>query len=422
VKIPGFDVNRRSLSYRTRKSLRCLPPIVLICASILMACLLWAPAAVAQEMPVDHHTMSHDAAWTWTADGNAFFGYNAQLRQFLDYRVWESQNWLMLSGRRMFGRGALDLTGMFSGERLTMQRKGSPQLFQTGETYQQQPLVNYQHPHDLFMGVGATYRITAGRARYIVGADLVGAPTLGPTGFMHRESARDNPQVPLTHHFLDSTHSTPGVVRGGIEVGPLTLESSVFRGSEPDENRLNIERPRLDSWAARAQYQRGAWHAQVSGGHMHEPEWYEPYDVTRITASLSFDGSPYNRPMHVTLAWGGNREFNGFNGNADGYLAEGTIGLTGRSSLYGRAEVADKDVLGVSPHVKGQSHRHVFYKIRAGTLGYVHEVSDRWGRMGIGADVTLYHIPGGLQPFWGGSRSFHAFLRWRSSTSHAHMD
>ena len=35
------------------------------------------------------------------------------------------------------------------------------------------------------------------RVRYVFGADLVGSPTLGPTPFMHRESARNNPQVPI---------------------------------------------------------------------------------------------------------------------------------------------------------------------------------------------------------------------------------
>ena len=50
---------------------------------------------------------------------------------------------------------------------------------------------------------------------------------LGPTPFMHRESARDNPQAPLAHHYLDSTHITPGVLTGGAEVGRLLLEALV---------------------------------------------------------------------------------------------------------------------------------------------------------------------------------------------------
>ena len=51
---------------------------------------------------------------------------------------------------------------------------------------------------------------------YVFGAYAVGEATLGPTAFMHRESARDNPQVPLAHHDLDSTHISEGVIRGGV--------------------------------------------------------------------------------------------------------------------------------------------------------------------------------------------------------------
>ena len=73
------------------------------------------------------------------------------------------------------------------------------------------------------MNLGATYRFVRPGVSYVIGADLVGTPTLGPTPFMHRASGRDNPQVPLTHHHLDSTHSTPGVVRGGVEIGTFTF-------------------------------------------------------------------------------------------------------------------------------------------------------------------------------------------------------
>lgn len=352
-----------------------------------------------------------------------FFGFNHQQRQFLDFSAWESQNWLMVDGDRPIGRGHLILDAMISLEPFTLHAQGSPQLFQTGESYQQVPLVNYQHPHDLVMGLGATYRYTHARATYFAGADLVGSPTLGPTTFMHRESARDNPQVPLTHHFMDSTHITPGVVRAGVEIGSLTFESSAFRGAEPNEDRLDVERPRLDSWAARIAWNRGVWHAQVSGGHMRQPEWFEPYDLTRITASLAFNGEVRSRPLSVTFAWGGNREFNGFNGNADGYLLEWDARVAHASTLYGRAEVADKELFGLGAHPRGLSHRHVNFKIGAVTLGYVRDVpvSDRWGRLGIGADATVYKMPDDLLQYWAGSHSYRVFLRWRPRASQAHV-
>lgn len=270
---------------------------------VTMAFCAVAAAAWAQDDPANHqhHHEAPSNTWTWTTDANVFAGYNYQERHFADFSAWESQNWFMAGASRSIRTGRLTIASMISLEPFTLNAHGSPQLFQTGESYQRTPLLNYQHPHDLLMELGATYARPVGGLRSYVGADLVGSPTLGPVPFMHRESARSDPQVPLTHHFMDATHSTWGVIRGGVSVGAVTLESSVFRGEEPDENRLNIERPRLDSWAARVQYNAGAWHAQFSGGHLHQPEWFDPFDVTLLTASLAFDGPLKSRPLNVTL-------------------------------------------------------------------------------------------------------------------------
>src|SRR4051812_5861002 len=265
--------------------------------------------------PPEHHHQADPPAggsWSWTADGNAFFGWNKQQRKYADFSAWESQNWLMLAGDRRTGPGALSIQGMLSLEPFTLHDIGSPQLFQTGESFQQTPLVNYQHPHDLIMALGGTYRIERPRLAYLFGAWLVGSPALGPTAFMHRDSARDNPQAPLSHHSMDSTHITPGVLTFGIARGPLTLEGSAFRGEEPDEDRLNIEQPRLNSWSTRLGWRRGPWEAQVSGGRLHDPEWFEPYMTTRLTASVGFNGSVASRPLAATVAWGENRENNGY--------------------------------------------------------------------------------------------------------------
>jgi hypothetical protein len=399
-------------------------------AIALVLCTL-ATTASAQDDPSDHHDDQPEhhqdasiATWTWATDANVFVGYNYQERHFADFSAWESQNWFMVSGAHRLGEGRLTFASMLSLEPFTMHAHGSPQLFQTGESYQRMPLLNYQHPHDLVMELGATYERPVGRLRSYLGADLVGSPTLGPIPFMHRESARSNPQVPLTHHFMDATHITTGVIRGGVAFGAVTVESSAFRGQEPDEDRLNIERPRLDSWAVRAQYNAGPWHAQFSGGHLHQPEWFDPFDVTLLTASVGFDGEVKSHPLDVTVAWGGHREFNGFNGNADGYLAEGQLGVSGRSTIYWRAEYTGKDLF-VDVHPKGFSHRTIIYELGAFTAGYLRDISvTRAGRFGVGADATVYQIPDILLPFWASSRSFHVFLRWRpvGVVPHSHMN
>jgi len=357
-----------------------------------------------------------------TGDANVFFGYNYQQRQFADFSAWESQNWFMGSAARDAGPGQLTLMGMLSLEPWTMDPMGSPQLFQTGESYQSVPLVNYQHQHDFVMGLGATWRVDRGSFAYSIGADLVGEPALGPTAFMHRASARNNPQVPLTHHYLDSTHVTPGVLRGLFETGDFTFEASAFRGAEPDENRKNIETPQLDSWSARVGWTRGPWSAQVSGGHLHAPEWFEPYDVTRLTASVDFNGTAASRPLSATLAWGENRQEVVANGVSDGFLLEWDYGLTPATFLYGRAEVTEKELFGLGLHPAGFQHPHLYSHIDALTLGLVRDLplDPRAGRLGIGGDVTLYHMSADAEAFWAGSHSYHVFLRWRPSTMAHH--
>jgi hypothetical protein len=392
-----------------------------------LACLaLAARPAPAQEAPLAADQHDHMAvaasAWRWRNDANAFFGFNYQHRKFTDFRAWESQNWFMLAGDREVRGGHLSLTGMASLEPFTLKALGSPQVFQTGEAYHGAPLIDYQHPHDLLMQLGATYRREARGVAATFGADLVGSPAIGPTPFMHRASARNNPTVPLTHHYLDSTHITTGVVRGGLGARGATIEASVFRGEEPNENRLNIDRPRLNSWSVRGGWRRGAWSAQLSGARLHQPESYDPFDITRLTASIEFAGTLRSRPVAGMIAWGENREIHG---TLDGYLLEWDAQLAASGTFYGRGELAAKDVLGLgSFHPKGFIHFHPISRVAAGTLGFVWDLPHvRRGRLGLGGDVTAYHVSENLLVPYGAPLSVHLFLRWRPTTapSHEHL-
>ena len=62
----------------------------------------------------------------------------------------------------------------------------------------------------------------------------------------------DLPEAPISHHWLDSTHITFGVLTGGIVLDRVKLEVSRFNGREPDQHRWNIETGPLDSTAVRA--------------------------------------------------------------------------------------------------------------------------------------------------------------------------
>ena len=370
--------------------------------------------------------------WTWTGDANVFAGYNNQQRKFANSTSVESQNWFMVSGAHDDSVGTLTVNLMLSLEPLTVGHLvwvgdtrvyagGSPQLFQTGESYNQIPLVNYQHPHDLFMEMGASYKIDTSSAAYTLTADVVGAPALGPTAFMHRESARDNPQAPLGHHYMDSTHISYGVLTGGVGLGNFTIEASAFRGEEPDENRYNIEAPKLDSYSGRLSWSSGPWEAQVSAGHLHQPEWFEPYDETRITASVGYQGALGSHPLAATLIWGENRDAVVTNGVSDCFLFEWDLHLAGRLTTYGRAEVVEKEILGLGYHPFGFAHPHVYSHIDALTIGLVEDVvNGPLGRFGVGGDATLYHMSPDLLTYWEGSSSYHVFLRWRPNAGGHH--
>ncbi|HZR25586.1 MAG TPA: hypothetical protein VFA59_18460 [Vicinamibacterales bacterium] len=377
-------------------------------------------------------SVCHAQDWTWSTDANVFVGFNYQQRLFADFSAVESQNWFMLDGTHEDNVGTLSLLAMASLEPLTVGHfdyagsnkvdpGGSPELFQTGESYKQLPLANTQHPHDLVMTLGASYRIQQPSVAYTFGAWIVGSPALGPTAFMHRDSARDNPSVPLSHHWLDATHISYGVLTGGVESHGVTIEASAFRGEEPDENRYNIEAPKLDSYSARVSWQSGPWQAQFSAGHLHVPEWFEPYDETRVTASVEYSGVLGSRPLSATFAWGENRDAVVINGVSDNFLLEWDLNAASKTFFYGRAEVSEKEILGLGFHPLGFLHPHVYSHIDALTLGLVRDVVDgSVGRVGVGGDVTLYHMSPDLLPFWAGSHSYHVFLRWRPNASGHH--
>ena len=104
-------------------------------------------------------------------------------------------------------------------------KKGYPLLLQTGETADgTTQLVDRQHPHDLFMELSASYSRPIGQgASAFVYAGLPGEPAYGPPAFMHRQSGMDSPEAPISHHWLDSTHVTFGVVTAGYSDGPWKI-------------------------------------------------------------------------------------------------------------------------------------------------------------------------------------------------------
>ncbi|HEX4913491.1 MAG TPA: hypothetical protein VFV51_06025 [Vicinamibacterales bacterium] len=384
---------------------------------ILWLQVVLAPAAAAQDAAHQHDTGS--SAWQWGVDGNAFFGYNYQYRKFTDFDEWESQNWLMTTLSRSFGSASqLRLDAMFSFEPFTLRDIGSPQVFQTGETYQGAPLIDYQHPHDLIMNLGAEYSRSVGAATMVVQGYLVGPAPIGPPVFMHRPSAAENPQAPLSHHNLDATHITPGVITVGLEHAGFTFEAGAFHGREPDEDRLDLDTAALDSYGARLSWADGAWDLQISAADLETPETNSPYDASRITASVSYFKGDSNRSIAWMAAFGQNREVFG---NLEAYLLEGTRRFS-KNALYMRAETVEKDILDAGFHPSGINHAHRPSLVSALTIGYVRDVvSKAWGTFGLGADATGYIVPDNLKESYGSPASFHFFVRYRGRAGAVHI-
>ncbi len=333
----------------------------------------------------------------------------------------ESANWFMPMAYHKVGKGTLQLRGMFSAEPFTFPPGGSPLLFQTGETYKGQPLIDRQHPHDLFMELSAQYTLSLSeRGTWFAYFGYPGEPALGPVAFMHRASASENPSATLSHHLQDSTHISFGVLTTGFTYRWIKLEGSIFNGREPDENRYDFDSHRWNSRSARLSLiPNKNWTMQVSHGFLRSPEGQEPQtDIRRTTASVQ-----YNRPFHrgnwaAAFIWGRNHASSpGEIHNLNGYTAESTVNFLDKNYFYTRLELVDKDDL-LRPADRarlGITQTHPSFRIGAYTFGGVRDVwnTDKLS-FGVGSDVTFYSTPVVLDRIYGSNPvSWRLFLRLR---------
>ncbi|MBW8777790.1 MAG: hypothetical protein JF585_01045 [Burkholderiales bacterium] len=315
---------------------------------------------------------------------------------------WFTESMAMLMAQRPLGQGKFGLRAMLSLDP-TMGKSGYPLLFETGETANgTTPLVDRQHPHDAFMELSASYSLPVGRdsAVFVYGG-LPGEPALGPSAFMHRFSGMRNPEAPLTHHWLDSTHITFGVLTLGGSSGPWKFEASSFNGREPDQNRWDIETREFDSWSTRLSFNpTAAWSMQVSYGDLKSPEQLEPdVRVRRLTASATYQAETAAGPWQTTLAWGQNhRSGPDVSERLPGWLVESTLVLHDKHTLFGRFEqVLNNELFEAGGPLAGES-----FRIRKLSVGYIQDFA-RTGdvRWGLGALVGRAFAPSALDPHYG---------------------
>jgi hypothetical protein len=358
--------------------------------------------------------------WLFMFHFNAVAGINSQGGPRGVTKI-ESQNWFMPMAFRKVGPGTLQLRAMVSFEPFTFPPGGSPLLFQTGETYKGQPLIDRQHPHDLWMELSATYTVALGeRATWFSYIGYPGEPALGPPAFMHRASASENPSAALSHHLQDSTHISFGVLTTGFTYRWFKLEGSIFNGREPDENRYNFEAHPWNSRAARFSFAPNKnWSAQVSYGFLRKPEAAEPNtDIRRTTASVQYN-KPFKRGNWASaFIWGRNHQSGGGErANLNGYTAESTINFRDKNYLYTRLELVDKnDLLRPADRARlGITVAHPSFRIGAYTFGGARDIGKTEKiSVAIGSDVTFYSMPSVLNPIYGNNPvSWKLFLRLR---------
>ena len=342
-----------------------------------------APAAPARETPGNHqahgsggalgaYPMARDASGTsWQPDASEHGGVHARVGDwtFMGHALLNGvlatqggprgdddafiAGMIMGAARRDFANGdTLNLRAMLSPDPF-MGADGYPLLFAAGETADGvTTLVDRQHPHDLFVELSASYahRLSV-RDSVFVYAGLPGEPAFGPPVFMHRLSGMDSPEAPITHHWLDSTHVTFGVLTAGYVHDGFKIEASRFRGREPDEHRYNIETGDLDSTSVRLSWNPTPnWAVQASWAEIRSPEALEPdEDETRTSVSAIYTRAiGVEGWISVTAAAALKERSDG--ASLDAWLLESALRPNPRWTIFARLEHLETDELGLALH------------------------------------------------------------------------
>ena len=323
-------------------------------------------------------------------------------------------NWWMGMFSRDVGNSKLTLSTMLSLDPATVGKQGYREIFQVGEVFEGQPLIDHQHPHDLFMQLAAVWRTPLSDTTGLtIAGGPAGEPALGPVAFMHRLSAAENPLAPLGHHTFDSTHIAFGVVTAAVDRGRWTIEGSVFNGREPDEDRWDFDFGKLDSVSGRVWFKpTHQWEFQVSSGRLVEPEELEHGNVIRTTASAAWTTRAGADFTSVTAAYGVNATSHGQRGAV---LLEGTRRRSALS-LYGRAELVQVESELLRTGLPPEGHDENNATVGALTAGLAREIVKRRGWEGaLGAQVTFHATPDSLRATHGDHPvSFQIFFRLRS--------
>jgi hypothetical protein len=322
-----------------------------------------------------------------------------------------SENMFMFTAQKDFGDGTFALRNMISLEPATIGCEGYPLLLQAGETCNgKTPLIDRQHPHDFLMELAAVYTLHFSKENSLFTYfGYPGEPALGPPAYIHRFSAFFNPEAPITHHWIDSTHVVFGVATIGFVHNKTKIDASIFTGREPNQHRWSFDKARFDSYSARISFnptQNIA--AQISYGFLKSPEALEPnVNTHRTTASISYNKAWESNNWQTTAAWG--LDYNVPGHHLNGGLLESAIEINSQHVIFGRAEYVAKDDLFLPP----SPNAHRVFNVGKVDLGYIFEFPvipyTLWG---LGVVGSSSFVPNSIRSSYGGTPlSYMAFLR-----------
>jgi hypothetical protein len=360
----------------------------------------WIPDAVS--LP-SRHVMA--GQWDLMVHGFVFGQYDKQGGARGESQA-GSLNWGMFMASHELAGGRFQARTMLSLDPWTVTPRGYPLLLQSGEEYRGEPLHDRQHPHDLFMELGALYErpITqhVGIEAYVAPS---GEPALGPVAFMHRPSAMDVPFAPITHHWQDATHISFGVVTLGLFTHEWKVEGSLFNGREPDDSRWNFDPIKLDSYSGRVSYNPTAhWALSAGYGFLKSPEALNPSEsIHRATASAMYGAAlGADGQLATTFVWGANKN-SAHPDLSHAALLESEAILDRSNTLIGRIEYVQKSAedLALTIPALGFGPDQSF-NVSAVSLGYIREIAKlRGATFGLGAMGTMDMVPSPLAITYG---------------------
>jgi len=372
----------------------------------------WIPDAVS--VPARHFMRG---PWELMLHGFAFAQYNTQGGPRGDDQF-GSLNWGMFMASRELAGGRFQARTMLSLDPATVTRRGYPLLLQSGEALDGEPLRDRQHPHDFWMELGLLYeRPVSSSLGLSLYAAPSGEPALGPVAFMHRPSAMDNPFAPLGHHWQDATHISFGVLTAGVFGRSWKLEGSVFNGREPDDERWDFDRIKLDSYSGRLTVNPGpAWSLSAGYGYLASPEILNPDEsVHRFTAAVLHGKKLGTEGQWASAFVYGVNTHHEQRTHSVGLESEAI--LDRRNTVLTRVEFVQKaaEELAFDQPPTGFDPDRTF-SVTSLSLGYIRELGRGWGAtLGVGAMGTVNVVPSLLESAYGSRTPLGAvvFLRVR---------